>query len=451
MSKQVDTLCGGHPFTPCRPRHYRLGVPATRPLLRFAVAASLAGKAAELVTLVALATLVPRSLGAVSYGHFALGLNLVTLTALAMTLGGPTLMARYVPAAAPADRIGVALALTARQARTRAAMLGGAALLTAAVVTLGAWNAGSAALLFTALVLNVGATLALQLALGLGRAGAWSARYPLQNAVLVGGVLVLEPWLGRVGGSVAILASAAVAAAFAAVVALPLAAGSGPPGAVPDGALRFGALQAVGAAASQVCHRGGVLVVGLLAGDPSEAGFAAVAAGLALGASYAVLQAFTVSLPHVVDAGDEGEATLRRLAGGLLGAVLPGALLAAVLAERVVPGLFGSDFAGAADSFGPALATVVLAPLAALAVQVSALRLVPAASSRGGLWSLGTFAVAVAVLVPRLDAVGATLATFLAVATGTAVALRSLPGAASTRLVALSFGGAAIVATVGLA
>jgi O-antigen/teichoic acid export membrane protein len=430
-------------------------VPATRqrprPRLGLAVAASLAGKGAELVTLVALATLVPRALGPVSYGRFALALNLVTVTALALTLGGPTLMARFVPTAAPAERVGVALALAARQARTRAVLLGAAALVTVAVVGVGAWDVGGAALLFLALALNVGATLALQLALGLGRSGAWSARYPLQNAVLVGAVLMLEPWLGQVGGSLAILASAVVAAAFAAAVALPLVAGAGPHGVVPEGALRFGTLQAVGAAATQVCHRGGVLVVGLLAGDPAATGYAALAAGLALGASYAVLQAFTVSLPHVVHAGHEGENTVRRLAGGLLAVVLPGALLTAAVADRFVPAVFGTDFTGAVDSFGPALATVVLAPLAALAVHVSALRLVPEAASRGGLWSLGTFAVAVTLLVPPLGAPGATLATLLAVAAGVAVALRSLPNAAPVVLVAVTFGGAAVVAAAGLA
>ena len=61
--------------------------------LRRAVGASMAGKAAELVTLALLATVVPRALGPHDYGRFAVPLTIVTLGTLALSLGGPTVLA----------------------------------------------------------------------------------------------------------------------------------------------------------------------------------------------------------------------------------------------------------------------------------------------------------------------------------------------------------------------
>ena len=49
----------------------------------------------------------------------------------------------------------------------------------------------------------------------------------------------------------------------------------------------------------QIVHRGGVVLVAVLAGASAEAGYTALATGLGLGVTYAVLQAFTVALPHL--------------------------------------------------------------------------------------------------------------------------------------------------------
>ncbi|MGH3834213.1 MAG: hypothetical protein ACRDSF_00695, partial [Pseudonocardiaceae bacterium] len=62
------------------------------------VLAGLAGKAAEAATLLLLATVVPRALGPADYGRFAVALTVVAIGSVAMTLGGATLLARYVPA-----------------------------------------------------------------------------------------------------------------------------------------------------------------------------------------------------------------------------------------------------------------------------------------------------------------------------------------------------------------
>ena len=132
------------------------------------------------------------------------------------------------------------------------------------------------------------------------------ARYPIQNAVLIALVLVLHPIAGSAGTLAAIPLSAVVAVALAAVVCAPvLAAGGGSSPALPDGAVRFGRLQAAGAALTQVTHRGGVVVVALLAGSAMETGYAGLAVGIAVGLTYAIVQIFTVSLPTVLTSSAE--------------------------------------------------------------------------------------------------------------------------------------------------
>jgi hypothetical protein len=261
---------------------------------------------------------------------------------------------------------------------------------------------------------------------------------------------VLHPIAGSLGGVVAVFVSAVAGAAYAAVVAGPVLRARVARVPVPAGALRFGALQAGGAALLQVVHRGGVVAVAVLGGTSAETGYAALATGISLGVLYAVLQAFTVSLPHLSRAdraagAADPEAVLRRLAATLLALLLPGAALGAVLLEVAVPAVFGDGYAGAVAAFGPALALVVLAPLHALVVQVAALRMQPAVALANGVTALVVFAVVVAVAVPRWDAAGATTAAVAAAAAGAAVSMQRLPGAVGARLAAASFGGAAAV------
>jgi O-antigen/teichoic acid export membrane protein len=418
------------------------------------VAASLAGKAAEMVTLLLLATVVPRLLGPADYGRFSVPLTIVTIGSLALTLGGPTLMARFVPAAAPEDRVALARAIGGRLARGRAAQL---AALAAAALAAVAWDPQRFPPLVTGLVvgalaLNVATTLALQVTLGLGRTGAWSVRYPVQNAVLIVAVLALHPVAGATGATVAILISAVVGAGFGVAVAGPVIGAAVPSVAVPAGAIRFGALQAAGAALVQFSHRGGVLAVALLAASPSETGFAALAIGIALGVTYAVLQAFTVALPHLADGDgaasgptDAAEAGLRRLAGGLLAALVPAAALLALVLDAAVPAVFGDGYEGAVSAFVPALALVVLAPLNALAVQAAALRLLPEVALASGLASALAFVIVALAAVPAWGAAGGTAAALAGAAAGALVSLWRLPGAAGARLGGASLAGAAAV------
>jgi O-antigen/teichoic acid export membrane protein len=424
--------------------------------LRGAVAGSVAAKAVELATLVALATVVPRTLGPSDYGRYSVLLTVVTLGSLALTLGGPTLMARFVPAAPVAERVGLARAIGARLARGRAVQLAVLAVTAAVLIVADAdhFPPAQTAMVFVALALNVATSLALQVALGLGRTGPWATRFPLQNTVLIVATLVLYPIAGVDGATVAILVSAAVGAGYAAFVVRPLLSGAEPRVAVPAGAVRFGALQAAAAALVQFAQRGGVLAVALLAGSTRQTGFAALAIGIALGVTYAVLQTFTVALPHVADedAVDTrtGEARLRRLAELAVAVAVPATLVVAAFLDVLVPACFGEQYRGATSAFGPALAMVVLAPIAALAVQVSALRLRPDVALVAAVVTAGTFVVVSLLAVPAFGAVGGTGAALAGCAAGAGTAVARLRGSASVRLTAASFAGAAAVCVVAL-
>jgi O-antigen/teichoic acid export membrane protein len=194
-----------------------------------------------------------------------------------------------------------------------------------------------------------------------------------------------------------------------------------------------------------------VLAVALLAGSTAQTGYAALAAGIALGATYAIAQTFTVSVPHLDhshpprDGAHAGEATLRRLAGVLLAVIVPGAACAAVLVPYLVPRVFGADYRGATAAFGPAIALVVLAPLTALLVQVSALRFRPDATLRAGIATAAAFVFVAFVTVPGAGAAGAMFATLTGAALGAVVAAHALPGAASGLFVISSYASAVVV------
>lgn len=423
--------------------------------VRLAVVTSLAGKAAELVTLLLLATVVPRALGPSAYGRFAVPLTVVTLGSLALTLGGHTVMARYVPAVAPEDRVALARRLGARLARGRGVQLLvlGAVWAVVVVGTPDRFPPVTSTMVYLALALSVGVTLALQITLGLGRAGPWSLRYPLQNAVLVIGVLVLHPWAGYEGSVLAILISVVAAAVFAAAAVLPILRLPVGPVALPEGAIRFGVLSAAGAALVQVAQRGSVLAVAVLAGSTRETGYAALATGIALGITYAVVQAYTVALPHLaareagtVDGAAGGEAVLVRLTRLLALVTVAGAVPAALLLDDLVPVVFGTDYTGAVAAFGPALAVVVLAPVHALLLQGAALRLLPEASLAGGMALAAGFVVTAVLAVPVLGAAGGTLAVLVGTGFGIAVLARRLPGAVPPSLLVASGAGAVLVA-----
>jgi hypothetical protein len=110
-----------------------------------------------------------------------------------------------------------------RLALTRAALLAllcaGAA--AAAVIAPGSVSALQVTLVGAAAVLGAAATLLAQLALGLQRTVAWSLRYPLENGVVVVGVLALYPRHGIDGAFAAIALGAGPALALGLATARP--------------------------------------------------------------------------------------------------------------------------------------------------------------------------------------------------------------------------------------
>ena len=425
--------------------------------MRASIISSSVGKAVELVTLVALATVVPRALGPSDYGRFAVVLTVVTMVSLALTLGGPTLMTRFVPAAPPDQRVPLALALGRRLMITRLATVAVLGLVAIGIAGATSLSTTDTAITITATALHVVATIALLVLLGLGGTAAWAARFPLHNAVLVVGALALYPIGGITAALFAVLVAAAATTVAALIVVRPiLRARAGSDAVIPDGALRFGALQAGGAALMQYTHRAGVLAVAILAGSSVQTGYAALAIGLALGALYAVLQLFTVSLPHLTAQDldrrgtDLAEAPLRRLATITTAFLVPALAVCALLLDRLVPPIFGADYEEATPSFVPALALVALAPIYSLYVQVASIRYRPHVSLEAGVAAAIVFTAVAIAATPSQEAVGGTAAALAGTAAAVIVAIVRMPGTASALQTAAAFCGAAVVVVAGV-
>ena len=396
------------------------------------------------MTLIALATVVPRALGPADYGLFAVVLAVVSIVSMSLSLGGPLLLSRFVPAAPPAERNALALALALRIARFRALMVLAAILLVVALTTIVPGRFPKVAALFVsiALVLDVAATLIYQVALALGRPRLWSFRFPLQNTLLVVAALTLHAAAGVNGA----IAAVAIASGGALLVGVPagvrLLRPPKPLPSLPPGALRFGILQGVSGFFVQITLRGNVPLVLLLTGDKVQAGFVAFATGLVLAATYAVWQVFTIELPRLsarADAEPAGvEAAARQLARTATLLLMPASLAGVLLAGHVLPHALGKGFAGVEEALVPALAALPFAGLTALATQVAALRLRSDIRVRVTAVGAGVFLAAAVVAVPEWGAVGGT-AAFLAGTVATVfAAARELPGVFERPLVAVA-------------
>lgn len=410
------------------------------------------GKGLEAVTLVLLFTLVPRLLGPSDYGSFAVALSLVTLASAASALGGPTWLSRFVPTVPVADRPGLARALAVRSARWRIAVCGVAAL-GATILALAdpeRFEPLACFLVVLAVALDVAATLVYQVGLALGRIGLWSLRYPLQNAVLVAAVLVLHAGFG-IEGALAGIALSSGAALAVGLAVVPLRRGPASATALPPGAARFAVIYGASGFFVQLLHRGGVVLVAMLAGSQVEAGFAAISIGIALALTYLVWQWFALELPRLAAGGETRqlvEAPVRTLAWFALCVAVPAAMVAAVAFEQVIPRLAGEQFGGVEASLGPALAIVPLAPLTSAAAQLAALRLQPLLRLLAAAVGAIVFLAAGFILVPGEAALGATIALLLGSAAAAAVGAATFGDLLERRFVAGSFLGTLLVLAV---
>jgi O-antigen/teichoic acid export membrane protein len=314
--------------------------------------------------------------------------------------------------------------------------------------------AGLTALVVAALALDVAATLAFQVGLGLVRTRLWSYRFACQNSLLIVAALLGHQAAGA-AGAVAAIAVASGGALLWGVAAVGHQLYKAPARAsVPAGAMRFGGLQALGSLFVQITHRGGIVAVAVLAGSTVETGFAGLALGVALAATYAVWQVFGVLLPVLMErwSGEEerteAEAALRRVAGWSLAVGFAAAVLGVLALDEVVPSLFGHEFAGAEPALALALASLPLAPLTGLATQSSAVRLRSGArvitTAAGAL----AFLLAAAVAVPALQAAGASAALVCAAAATALASHVALPGSIGGRLLLAGLGGSGAVAAV---
>ncbi len=398
----------------------------------------------------------PRLLGAEDFGTFSLALGIVVIGSMALAITGPAVTSRFVAAAPPDERAALARALALRALRWRAVgvALGAAAAVVLVEVDPEQFAPFATAMVLTAVLLDAPATVAFQSALALGRIGAWSARYPLQNLVLVGGVVALYVLAGLNGALAAIPLSCAVTLIVGLVLcAKPLvrAPARAP---IPRDVSRFALLHSSSNVLLVLQHRGPVVVAALLASSATQTGYAGLAAGVAVAATYAVWQLFTVTLPRFAASAESDPLAvvhaLRRVTGLLLLVVAPAAVVGVALVGRLLGPLFGSDFEGAKDAFVPALAIVPLAPLTGAVASVAAIRLRPGARLLTMIAGATTFAVVAAALVPSHDAVGATIALLAATAASTIASVAYFHDVLDVRLVAGAFAGVAAVLAVGV-
>lgn len=417
---------------------------------------ALIGKTAEWITLAALLVFLPRLLGPSDYGWFAFALAVVTIGSASFSLGGPVLMARFLPAVEPAERAGVALALAARVARFRLVQI--VAIVVAGVVfALAAPDrlpASVMAAVVIALAFDAATTLAYQIALGFGHTTAWSLRYPIQNA----GMLVAATLLWLVWGPDAAVAGIPVGIAAALVVPVVLMrhrVRTARRGAVPERAMRFAVLQGLGGLLTQVCHRGPMIVVAVVTGSGRQSGFVALAVGSALAVITAVYQYFTVHLPGLASRVATGDTAVERESGrkaGYATAILTAIALATIpLVDWLLRHVVGKDFAPAADAFTPALAAVPFAAVTAFVVQVSALRL--RADLRLSAAAVGAiaFCVVAGSTVPAHADVGAAWAFLAGTAATALVGAALLRDALPLRVILVAVVGSLLVLAAGSA
>jgi O-antigen/teichoic acid export membrane protein len=428
--------------------------PAARALRRDPVTAGLAGKGAEVLSQVLLVTALPAALGPADYGTFAIALAAVSVISASVTVGGPAVMTRFVPAAAPGERDAVARALVVRLGRWRVVQIAAVAVAGAvlAAAAPGTFPADITALVVVAIALDVGATVAFQAALAFGGAALWSFRFPLQNTVLAGSALILYAAFGTTGA----VAGIAIASAAALGVAAGRVAGrlrrAPRDGVIPPGAMRFGLLQGASGLLTQLQQRGGVLAVALFYGSRVESGFASLAIGVALTPVYAVRQAFAVQLPELASRHREdeaaAEAAAHRLARALQPALIAGALAGALWLDDLLPAVLGDGFRGAEAALGPALALLPLATHTALAGQLAALRLQPEVRLAATIAGTAVFAAVAVAAVPSAGAVGAVSALLAATAAGLAVFALRLPGLMTRFEAAVSVAAAALTIVI---
>lgn len=180
--------------------------------------------------------------------------------------------------------------------------------------------------------------------------------------------------------------------------------------------LRFSVKSYAQAIVNQLNYRVDMFIVAYLVGDFAEVAFYHVAAGLA-GLLWVVPDSYgQVIYPRLAACEDERERTRETVAGlrYVFAVVVVGAVAVALLAPRLVPLLFGADYAAATP-----LLVVLLPGVVAMAACKILTRYFMSRNRHqlNSLWILvavGVDAVANVLLIPRVGILGASLAATLA-------------------------------------
>ena len=386
---------------------------------------TLAAKGAELATQALLLLLAPRALGPVAYGEFAVAFGAVSLAALGLGMGAPLAAIRYVPGAPPEERLALARALGRRVLATRALALAVLTVLAIAGIELLGSGAPWAVVVAAALAawFSVGSGIASELALALNRTRIWNARFPLENGLVVVGALVGHAALGSHGAIVGIACAAGATFLVLAPRVLSDLRRVPAEGPVPAGLASYARLQTTTVLLFIMIVRGGPLTVIPLGHSSTQAGYAAIATGLAAAGSGVVMSLFNALLPRLSNAARTSVAgaleEARRAARLALSGAIAFSILAAALARPALDLTLGHGFAGARAAVVLALAAIPLGAVMGIASLQGSLRLRPGLVTLS--WACGgiAFLVITAAAVPPLAARGASLAllgAFLAAA-----------------------------------
>jgi O-antigen/teichoic acid export membrane protein len=363
-------------------------------------------------------------------------------------VGAPGLIARFVPAATPHERAALARALFRRLARRRAAQFVGLVVAAGALIMIApaTFDPIATTLVVTGLGLDLAATLCFQLALGLGRDRVWSLRYPFQNGFLTLAAVPLGLAAGGYGAITAVVLASGGALVVGAASVVPMLREAESGATVPPALLRFGAQYGASSLLFLITHRGGVVMVAAFAGA-AEAGFAALALGVALAVLASVWQLFLLQLSVLSERADayleEAERQAERLAGQVLAFLVTTALLGGLVLQHALVPVFGEAFRSAERAFIPVLGLLPLVSLTALANQIAALRLQPEVRLHASAFGLGVFLLTAPVAVAEWGAVGATGALLASTAVALVVFARELPMFVSKRVLATAAAGSA--------
>lgn len=406
-------------------------------------------KAVEYAGLVLFTVLAPRFMGPERYGRFAAVVSLVTVLVIASGLGGLATFGRFMPQYTAVGDWPRARSLFVQLFWTRA----GVALLLSFGLVLGfpvlvAGGSRSTSLAAAgALLAGATASTCFQLFYGLNSLGRWSLQDALTRPVLLALLGLLGGLQDLERGVFALLLTQLLFLLVGLIWTWPYFRQQRSPFDWPElvAHLRFGFLFFVGNLLLVAVWRSGEVLVLSLSGRADETAYFSIANAVVMAAGLLLIQAAVMAVPsmtalHVADKHDE----VADLTGQLLRFLVLGSVVAVVVAYTVGP--WAVDAALGAH-YRPVVNNLRLMVLGVPATAILAVGLGRAlVEKRPGVLMLlngiaaATFAITSIVLVPRLAALGASLAiavAFTAAAVASVFCFRLAPALTEARTLRL--------------